>query len=673
MNMIHLTLKAFRNALKNTNIVNKAYKDISDYLAISVESGEGNGHYLIIAPAGSGKTTCFVIPNAAGWDGGSLFVNDPKGEVFAVTARARKEKGHKVIYLKPGDKNSNRINILQNIIHNAGKFIETNVKALAEDLVKKPAEGRNEGQFFKEKVKNILVGIIMCEVKKWYYISENKEKVPTIKAYADLIKGGQKAIVKYCEEHLQQIEEWRVQTKDNEDAIDIFGHETSAIEAVLNDILSIKSNPETWSNIATSIQNDTAWLLNPQIAGLLCGNDDMGFGYSGEVYDFREMSLGKTSFYLCFNVKEMVDFKEAVQAVLGSVLNYYIEVGDKIRAEQTLFLLDEAVCFAEMKLLHDLALDQGRGYGIKIALIIQTEASFKKRAGDKTFETWFQGVKIKLFFGINDPNTAKSISDSLGDSTIQNVVFEENRNQHGIVNVVKKHEILTRKVLTPDELTRIPKGYAYFQVVGLGASIIKLPYYKDIPFLKGKFDENPYDNGKTAGEYETIEDYYNAIENGIAENKQKELTIEDTFSEKYSTVISISDYVNIMNNMTYNESEINQMQHTFYDELMNEETEIEDITSITVPVAVAVAGDVVATVIEAGDSNQTAPEGQEKGQEYGSIVDDVLNGEDNTDEPDPEHYDDADDIPDDCDFEEQDEFNADEEGYKFSEEDLDKE
>src|ERR1700758_28783 len=64
------------------------------------QSGElityaGDGHLITFAPTGTGKTSGPVIGNALKHPG-QLIVLDPKGEVFAATAQARRAMGQQV-------------------------------------------------------------------------------------------------------------------------------------------------------------------------------------------------------------------------------------------------------------------------------------------------------------------------------------------------------------------------------------------------------------------------------------------------------------------------------------------------------------------------------------------------------------------------------------------------
>jgi type IV secretory pathway TraG/TraD family ATPase VirD4 len=61
----------------------------------------GETHLLTIAPPGAGKGTSIVIPNLLTY-AGSTIVTDPKGELFAITARHRRETlGNKIIVFCP--------------------------------------------------------------------------------------------------------------------------------------------------------------------------------------------------------------------------------------------------------------------------------------------------------------------------------------------------------------------------------------------------------------------------------------------------------------------------------------------------------------------------------------------------------------------------------------------
>jgi type IV secretion system protein VirD4 len=60
----------------------------------------GEGHLLTVAPTGTGKGRCVIIPTLLSYTG-PIIVIDPKGEAAQVTSRYRRLIGHKVVVLDP--------------------------------------------------------------------------------------------------------------------------------------------------------------------------------------------------------------------------------------------------------------------------------------------------------------------------------------------------------------------------------------------------------------------------------------------------------------------------------------------------------------------------------------------------------------------------------------------
>src|SRR5579885_3586699 len=58
-------------------------------------------HLLICSPAGGGKTVSFSTVWCMTKRHGSMVINDPKGELYRLTAHIRRAMGHKVIRLDP--------------------------------------------------------------------------------------------------------------------------------------------------------------------------------------------------------------------------------------------------------------------------------------------------------------------------------------------------------------------------------------------------------------------------------------------------------------------------------------------------------------------------------------------------------------------------------------------
>ena len=71
-----------------------------------------------------------------------------------------------------------------------------------------------------------------------------------------------------------------------------------------------------------------------------------------------------------------------------------------------------------MELL-ETARDAGRGYGVTLWAIIQDLGQLEKWYGKTGVRSWIENSQVRTFFGVNDVETAETISKMLGKETIE--------------------------------------------------------------------------------------------------------------------------------------------------------------------------------------------------------------------------------------------------------------
>jgi len=80
------------------------------------------------------------------------------------------------------------------------------------------------------------------------------------------------------------------------------------------------------------------------------------------------------------------------------------------------FVLDEAASLGHMDAIDD-AVDKYRGYGIRLQFYFQSLSQLKKSFPEGQDQTLLSNTS-QVFFGVNDNETAKFVSDRLGEQTI---------------------------------------------------------------------------------------------------------------------------------------------------------------------------------------------------------------------------------------------------------------
>jgi type IV secretion system protein VirD4 len=111
------------------------------HVSKSLAAYDGEAHLITVAPTGAGNGKDVIIPNALTYTG-PMILMDPKRELYAVTARGRREMGHHVVRLDPFGDSSDALNPLE-IFDLAGADVACDAQMLGE-LISLAALGAKE-------------------------------------------------------------------------------------------------------------------------------------------------------------------------------------------------------------------------------------------------------------------------------------------------------------------------------------------------------------------------------------------------------------------------------------------------------------------------------------------------------------------------------------------------
>lgn len=422
------------------------------------------GHVVTVAPNGSGKGIGAVIPNLLDYEG-SCIVLDVKGENAAVTANAREKLGHKVFQIDPFNVNTDKIcgfNVLNRINTNEADCVSES-SMLTDALVISENNTGGSSQHFDESAKNLLQGLILH-----------------VSATANL-----------NDRNLSEVR--RLLTSDEETFLNTLASMAAneniafGIPARSANTLMSMGDRERGSVLSTARRN-TSFLDDPRVAASLSRND----------FDFSEIKSELMTVYLVMPANKISINSRFVRLFVGSVIAA-ITSSSQQPSHRVAFILDEFAQLGYMKQIED-AVSLMRGYGLAFWVFLQDLSQLKG-----IYPRWqtFLANSAKTFFGTDDYDTAKYISDTLGQTTIEYETQTEGSNSGsgisgggGSLNRGKSsgtsQQYAGRPLLTPDEVMRLGPEKPILLIKGeYPYKLDRLNYLVDVEYF-GKADDNPY-------------------------------------------------------------------------------------------------------------------------------------------------------------------------------------
>lgn len=420
------------------------------------------GHVVTVAPTGSGKGIGAVIPNLLDYPGSAL-VLDVKGENAAVTARARRALGQAVHVVDPFTVNGDggaAFNVLDRLdVLNPDCVSESAI--LADALV--ISESKGDAVHFDESAKNFLQGLMLH------------------------VAGQDDAVRR----NLGELR--RLLTTGEAEFFDMLGlmsaDETFAfgIPARAANTLMGMADKERGSVLSTARRN-TAFLDDPRVSAALSRSD----------FDLSDIKATAMTVYLVMPANRISPNARFLRLFISSVIAA-ITASNVQPAHRVAFLLDEFGQLGYMKQIED-AVSLLRGYGLAFWVFIQDLSQLKG-----TYPKWqtFLANSAKSFFGTDDYDTAKYISDSLGKSTIEFETENTGRNSGGGLSggggsmnrgtsSGTSQQFAGRELLTPDEVMHLGPEHPIILVRGERPYLLdRLNYLADAEYA-GRFDANPY-------------------------------------------------------------------------------------------------------------------------------------------------------------------------------------
>ena len=484
-------------------------------------------HYVYLGSSGSGKSVTAVIPTvtflANAKEKRSIFITDPKGEIYHHTSKMLKEKGYNILTIDFREPQlSNHINILEPIICEYEKYIEYEdlsnkteqqeenlnyknislshyaeanrlISSIATMVMQEEIPGKDP--FWNNSAKNLLEGLIgfFLEEYKDGKITRDQITMTSIRKFQNSTMEEKNS--RFFKSYIER-KKYGSKSKDS-----------------LMPILSTSDN--TYRSI-TGVFSEKMAIF-----------DDINVANITSKSDFKLDILGRepTALFVIVPDEDKV-YYTLVTLIVGLLYRELVKLANKEKTKklpiQMDWLLDE---FANCPPLSDIEsiVSVSRSRGMRFHFFIQSFAQLDNVYGKEVAQIILDNSGIQ-YLKTNTMSTAEEISKRLGKKTIESSSLSQS---FSISNYNGNHStsLMARDVMTPDEVKNLHYKTIIFPNIGF-------PIFRDTVIYKNLSCYSSGEIIRKVRPLEDLKDTYFTVEN-ITNNKNRDINLNDDewFSE----------------------------------------------------------------------------------------------------------------------------------------------
>lgn len=407
---------------------------------------DGPAHLLTLAPTRAGKGVGTVIPNLLTVPR-SVLVIDPKGENAKIAGEARKRFGA-VHILDPFGVTGMPASAYNPLGRLDAESLDLGEDAasLSEALVMDPP-GQQSDAHWNEEAKALLSGLIMFAVA---HEDQDRKTLATVREYLTLPP-----------------EKFRTLLELMQDSAATGGLIARAANRFLG-----KSDREA-ASVMSSAQRHTHFLDSPRIVAATARSD----------FQFSALRHDLTSIFLVLPPNRLDAYSRWLRLLVAQALQDIARDAEAAQAgsarlkQPALFLLDEFAALGRLEAV-ERAMGLMAGYGLQLWPILQDMSQLKDLYGARA-NTFVANAGVLQTFGVNDFETAKWLSQSMGKETIG---YQTESHRPGDISTTTQH-VAARDLMSPDEIMQIDPSVQLLRVQGKPVIIArKLRYFADREF-----------------------------------------------------------------------------------------------------------------------------------------------------------------------------------------------
>ncbi len=440
---------ATKKEVKEMGFNNKEGVILGKFPGIGILAHNGPEHILLNAPTRSGKGVGFIIPTLFSWVS-SVVVLDIKKENWAITSGFRKKFSH-VICFDPTSTDGACWNPLLEVRKGSNEVKD--VQNIA-DLLVDPNGSARPRDHWAQTGHSLLVATILHVL----YVEPEK----TLAGVANFLADPNRDIIKtlhYMKTTLH------------------LGNKThSVVGSIVQEMLN-KSDIELSGVLSTAMSFLS--LYRDQIVARNTSKSDF------KINDLMNAEF-PVSLYLVVPAGDLDRLTSLNRLIINMICRRLTEVAIGAKGSphkhKLLLLLDEFASLGCMDFFKK-SLGFMAGYNIKCMLVCQSYNNIYEHYGLKN--SILDNCHIRATMAPNDPDTARSISGSLGQTTVKShhMNFTGPRLAPFLTNISVADQETGRNLLNPDEVQQLAPGKVILMVANNHPIIAnKLVYYDEEPF-----------------------------------------------------------------------------------------------------------------------------------------------------------------------------------------------
>lgn len=360
-------------------------------------------HVLVAAATETGKTASTVIMSALEWEG-SMLALDVKEEIYKATAGWRQQRGHICLKFSPKDRQGcARFNPLS-FVRLGTEYEISDAQLIAEALGNPGREGENSSHW-NETSTSLITGVILHEL---YKIRSEQNRLATLR---DVSLG---------------LSPFDVDFKAYLHSMTTYEHDREGVRGwTLPDGRPTKVHPVVWEKAKEALaraEEEAGSVLSTGKKRFSLFVDPL-VNYATSACDWRVEDLMNdtqpVSVYLVIPPGDRERLAPLIRVITMCVLNRIAEK-QVVRRHKLLALLDEVAILGYVKQLES-APSYIRGYGVKCMFIVQNIGQLLKPYGERN--DLITNCQFKLTFAVDELETARILSATLGTFTVQHASF----------------------------------------------------------------------------------------------------------------------------------------------------------------------------------------------------------------------------------------------------------